>query len=89
MSGAMSGGRSWYVAHCNGHKLSCFDAFGNRDHYDYYIYGEKTCVRHLKTTPADEACEKFVKYIEALGFKKQDIKWEGRYEELISKKCRG
>ena len=52
-------GRSWEVAKAGRFFMTCFDAFGNRDLYDYFIWdGSELLVRHNKIDEVD-AMKKF------------------------------
>ena len=52
-------GRSWEVAREGEVFMTCFDAFGNRDYYDYYIWKGREQLKHLVKTPEDKALRVF------------------------------
>ena len=51
------GGRCWQVKHNKNYYMNAFDAFGNRDHYDYMIYrrSDDALVTCLTKMPEEEA----------------------------------
>ena len=52
-------GSNWEVAREGDVFMTCFDAFGNRDHYDYYIWRGREQLKHLVKTPQDKALRVF------------------------------
>ena len=52
-------GRGWIVYTDGAYTLNAFDAFGNRDHYDYFGYHKKECIYRGKKQPEDVAIKLF------------------------------
>ena len=52
-------GRCWQVKSNRHFYMNAFDAFGNRDHYDYFIYRRRndTLATKLERQPEDKAIE--------------------------------
>ena len=58
-------GRCWQVEAKGDYALVCFDAFGNRDHYDYFILNKKgERVRTYSKVPGDEMVAIFHAFVE-------------------------
>ena len=52
-------GRGWEVYRNGNFHLHAFDAFGNRDHYDYSGYFKDECIYRGKRQPEDVAIKRF------------------------------
>ena len=57
--GAWVAGRGWEVYRDEEYHLDAFDAFGNRDHYDYFGYRKKKCIYRGKRQLEDVAIKLF------------------------------
>ena len=56
-TGKFVGGRCWQVKANDEFYMNCFDAFGNRGNYDYFIYHTESddCVNSLANVTEDVA----------------------------------
>lgn len=75
-------GRSWHIKQNEDYELVCFDAFGNRDYYDYLFYNKHTgrCLWRLNKVSEDKAIARWNEYF-------KNHKWEGgRHPDYKDKK---
>ena len=67
-----SHGRSWEVAKAGKFFMTCFDAFGNRGHYDYFVWNKDGMVAEYKKVDKAVAIQKFKTLLKEKGEKYEE-----------------